>query len=59
MTQLSTGLSAKIIVASGKIWRWQLQLIQSLEEQGLINVRDVISDDGIKLSPIKPIHVAP
>jgi len=55
MTQLSTRLSANIIVSSGKVWRWQLGLIKSLEVLGLVHVCDILSNDSVNLYSTKSI----
>lgn len=43
MTQLPYGLTIALIVGSKSIWHWQFQLIQSLIEWKVIDVRGVIS----------------
>ncbi|PWQ98981.1 glucosamine inositolphosphorylceramide transferase family protein [Leucothrix arctica] len=55
MTQLSTALSANVFVSSGKVWRWQLELIQALETSGSIKVCQVISSDNTALIANKSI----
>lgn len=57
MTQLTTGVSANIIVSSGKVWRWQLELIQALKVSGLVDVCHIISNDKLQLSSIKTISL--
>jgi hypothetical protein len=57
MTQSPNGLSAKIIVSSGKVWQWQLELIQALKSKRLINVYEVVSNDSATLSSVKSIKL--
>lgn len=42
MAHIPHGFSAGLIVGSTTIWRWQYQLIQSLIEWGVIDVREII-----------------
>lgn len=42
MAHFPHGYSAGLIVGSTTIWRWQYQLIHSLIESGLIDVREII-----------------
>lgn len=42
MAHLPHGFSAGLIVGSTTVWRWQYQLIQSLIEWGLVDVRKII-----------------
>ncbi|RVU83921.1 hypothetical protein EOL70_14005 [Leucothrix sargassi] len=57
MSQLTTSLSAQIVVSSDKVWRWQSELVDALTLSGLIQVSDVISNQQTSLKESRVISV--
>ncbi|PID45224.1 MAG: hypothetical protein CSB47_09590 [Proteobacteria bacterium] len=55
MDQFSHGMVVGLIVRSSTIWRWQLQLIQSLIARNIISVREIIALDLPKIEQDKRI----